>query len=508
MLPHKRPDRFTFPDFAGRPLAVPADPEAWECLNPSSQNKDILLLGVGPENPAALPFAQAAMARGSAVFWIEAPKLLAAYEKTPSFAPPPPEWIKIEKHDIARIAQRCRVFFHKAGLRLAPDFWMIPEGQARVAVMKKPPPQSARRRVWLPGNDRLLLWQELNAASAEMGFEVDSCEFPQGASQKLLWQNGCPDFILSINFRGLDADGRIFSMARAMEIPVAIWLVDNPWHLLSAIRLPWWQKAEIFITDPTFTAELQKYGAEHVNFLPLASAQHMWRAICQTHFAPPLFAGRSSFPDRERFFSGLKMPAPLEAEAQKMLLSGTAHPDFHWWQKKLQTKLWPGKEGRLPGYCADACSMLNRAKWLRQMPPDMTIVGDSGWQALLPGRGIQPPTDYYGRLPELYHASAATLNVTSWLLPGSLNQRHFDVWAAGGLLLGDNAPGLSIFPAELSEAIRLNKPEEFEDRLDFYQTRPNESMELRMAWREELQKRHLYRHRLETILDCLRIVRP
>lgn len=508
MNPPQRPKRFTLADFAGRPLTVPAEPDAWECLNPSNQSPDILLLGIGPENSATLPFIQEAEDCGGHVFWLESPELLAAYEKAPCFRQPPQEWTRIEARDVAKFSQNCRVFFHKVALRLAPEFWLLLEGEARLAVMKRLPGHSTGLKVWLPGNDKLLLWPELNAASAEMGIQVDAHEVKAGEDPSLVWQRGLPDFILSINFRGLDADGRIFSMARAMEIPVAIWLVDNPWHLLSAIRLPWWQKAEIFITDPTFIDGLQKYGAENVTFLPLACAQHMWRPIDNRAGEPPLFVGRSSFPSKERFFSGLKIPQNLEAEAKKLLLSENARPDFHWWQKKLQTRLWPGKEGRLPGYCADACSTLNRANWLRQTPARMRIIGDSGWQALLPDRSIQAPTDYYGSLPELYQTSMATLNVTSWLLPGSLNQRHFDVWAAGGLLLGDDIPGLDIFPEELTDAIRMKNPQDFVNRLAFYKDRPDKAMDLRIAWREELQKAHLYKHRLEKIMNRMKIVRP
>lgn len=506
MAQQGRPERRAMRDFAGRPLGLSTGPEAWECLNPESQSRDALLLGIGPGNVATLPFAASAIESGAQVFWLEAPELLAAWEGQPDFARPPEAWKQIGQVRVGELARACRAYFYKAGARLAPDFWLPLIGQVDAANLPRKIAQPKRPRVWLPGNDKLLLWPELRAACAELNFEVDARE--AGGKPAQLWPNGLPEFILSINFRGLDPEGRIFSLAQALGIPVAIWLVDNPWHLLSGVKLPWWKQAALFLTDPTFISGLEEYGAQNVNFLPLACARHMWRPLDKSAQGEPLFIGRSAFPGKERFFSGLKMPEKLAAEAAALPLGCPAPPDFHWWRKRLQVRLWPGLEGRLPGFCAEHCSMRNRAAWLEKMPRKLLVRGDDGWKALLPGREILPPVDYYGKVADLYQASPATLNVTSWLLPGSLNQRHFDVWAAGGFLLGDDVPGLNIFPRELADPIRLRGPEEFGEKLNYYSARPDEARDLRMAWRGELRARHLYRHRLERILSILGIARP
>ena len=64
-----------------------------------------------------------------------------------------------------------------------------------------------------------------------------------------------------------------------MGIPVALWFVDNPWHVLSGVRLPWWQHAHIYVTDASFVDGLKAQGAERVCHLPLAVAPHMWRDL-------------------------------------------------------------------------------------------------------------------------------------------------------------------------------------------------------------------------------------
>lgn len=132
-----------------------------------------------------------------------------------------------------------------------------------------------------------------------------------------------PALLLSVNLRGLDPDGRVFYFCRALGVPVALWFVDNPWHLLSALRLPWWREAALFVTDASFLPGLRAAGARQAFHLPLAAAQHMWQEVPEqighdserTGCASPLFVGRSAFPERDRFFAAARVPPALMAEA-------------------------------------------------------------------------------------------------------------------------------------------------------------------------------------------------
>ena len=113
--------------------------------------------------------------------------------------------------------------------------------------------------------------------------------------------------------------------------------------------------------------------------------------------------------------------------------------------------------------------------------------------------------DYYTDLPEFYRRAGAVLNVTSLLLPHSLSQRHFDVWAAGGLLLSDATPGLEIFSEALTRPITLHGPAEVPSRLAALRADPSQALELRRAWREPLRAGHTYAHRVARIREALDI---
>lgn len=558
----KRPLRLRLPDFSGRTVSLPDGPEAWVCRG---EGKAVLLLGLGPmlgeEGNAALPQHLPQLAGASGVFWLESPhitRIAQAWREhagLPPREPLPGGWREVSTEQAFHLAAQCRCCIYTPGVRIDPDFWGPLLGQVDAAhVLPQeflhPHPDcsrtgahgtgfysgpglkktaiSPRGPVLLPGNDSQLLHQELRASLVSCGFGPICEAVPQPAvgpgeahpagrdSFAARWQTflqaGKPALLLSVNLRGLDADGRIFQLCRALDIPVALWFVDNPWHVLSGVRLPWWKDAHIFATDARFVDSLRAEGARRAFHLPLAVAPHMWRDLdsAASKMEPPLFVGRSAFPEKERFFAAAGVPQILEAEAANILEASAGPedaPHFFWWRDKLGGTLWPGYDVRRPGLGAERCAQANRRRWLLAAGAGkgggVRVIGDEGWKALLPGVEILPPVDYYTALPGEYARAEAVLNVTSLLLPCSLSQRHFDVWASGGLLLSDATRGLDIFPPELTEPMRLRGPQDFMPRCAWFRAHPQAAVELRRAWRAHLREQHGYAQRIQSILEAL-----
>lgn len=510
--PAASPRRARLADFAGRPLSLPDAPAAWERLDGDAPRRDLLLLGLGPGSPQDLPFARAAVARGGTVFWVEEPETLRRLH--PEGFAPPPGWKSLPPR-ASEHPRDAAIFLYRPSLRLAPDFWGPLVGRLEAGALSPrltAAPHDAPA-VWLPGDDTRLLHRELRDALAETGFlPLEGCPAPgDGTSLPDIWGGRTPAFVLSVNLRGMDPEGRIFHCCRALDVPVALWFADNPWHILSATRLPWWREAALFVTDASFMDGLRAAGARHVHHLPLAVAPHMWRPLPDAAEAarlarlPPRFVGRAAFPGRERFFAAAHVPEDAMAEASALLARG-ARPDglahFHWWRERLGLRPWPGHAIRCAGLGAERCAQANRARWLAAaLPLGLRVTGDALWRALVPGCEPEPPVDYYGSLPGCYREAGAILNVTSLLLPHSLSQRHFDVWAAGGLLLSDATPGLGIFPRELAEPVTLHSPDELGPRLASLRADPAGARELRRAWREQLRAAHTYGHRIATIRE-------
>lgn len=492
-----RPERLQLADFAGRFVSLAEGPESWRRLKAGAKGK--LLLGLGPL-PGKAPIC-------GPLFWCEAPQTLNQLQSIKGPLVLPRDWQEIDATRIPSLGNDCEVWFYSANLKLAPDFWGPILAQIALANSQKPQP--APDFVWLPGNASQLLHNDLLAALANAGFHACQAMPAQPDIDALMdiWGGKSPAFALSVNFRGLDPEGRIFELCRELNIPLAIWLVDNPWNILSGISLPWWKQATLFTTDASFVQPLHDSGAKHTYFLPLAASEIMLDSPmpAQTDL-PPVFVGSSAFSERQKFFSGLTIePALYEKAVSK--LNGRQLPDFHWWQKQIMAKPWPGREIRAASLGCDECSTLRRAQWLREaMQSGLEVIGDAGWKRYLPAAILKPPVDYYSQLPLLYASSECVLNITSLLLPNSLNQRHFDVWAAGGFLFTDATPGLAIFPEELTAPVMIASAAEFRARRAWLEENPAAKRDLAASWRELIAKEHTYSNRLAEI--CARVNVP
>lgn len=482
------PTRARLPDFDGRTFSLPDNPESWLKLNAGASGEP-LVLGVGPLG--APPDLKGAFR------WLEESATLERLRRFADFVEPP-ENKKISPEQVETLARERPVFFYRPGLRLAPEFWSPLLALAEAVPWNR---GATGDLAWLPGDDERLLHRELRRALTARGFaRTETKTFAAVDEFARAFANGPPSFVLSVNFRGLDADGRIFRLCRRAGARVAVWLVDNPFHLLSAIKLPWWRDASLFVTDPTFIEPLRNCGARSVRYCPLGYAPHFRReSVAWSPDGAPTFVGRAAFPGRDAFF-GRAAPDPALIRLATDLLGRGEPPDYHWWAARVGQKLWPGLAARIPGKGADHFSALRRAAWIRAMGSPR-LIGDEGWRALLPNLPLSPPVDYYGSLPDVYASAGYTLNVASLLLPGSLSQRHFDVWAAGGLLVSDNTPGLDLFPRELTEPIRVARPEELPEKWAALRSRPARTRELIEAWREEIFSRHGYGQRIDLLLS-------
>lgn len=511
-----------------------------------------LLLGLGPD-PAALaaslpaitvsdgkpmrvtigPDAHlaAAMPEDAEIFYLECPAF--AEQAGPDWqAAIPANWTPVDQftpHPGAHI------IFYQGGLRLFPGFWA-----PVLAALALPAPGDLGRlrskTVFMPATKDKLLTRELASALAAEGYQVLS---PPGDGLAAMLKQGRPDLYLCVNFHGLDDYGQAFSLLERAEVPVAVWCVDNPFHALSGLKSPFWRKTHIFVTDDWYIPALKEHGAEHVHHLPLAASQGFFQARPDIPELAEklLFVGRSAFPGRDGFFAGLTPPAEVWSQALAMLRQGE-RPDFGWWRHRLGVgRLWPGKEVRLAGVGAEESGRVWRAMVLAEAARagDLVVYGDAAWGDLVRTWGaagnasgcaggfsqnahgirgtrdmagaslaLRPPVDYYGPLAGMYASARVTLGATSPLLPHGLTQRHFDVWAAGGLMVGDATPGLALFPTDLAEAVTFRKASDIPATLARLEADSALRNDLIQAWRSLIQGQHTYAQRIATILERLK----
>lgn len=362
-----------------------------------------------------------------------------------------------------------------------------------------------------------LVWRESAAAFLRLGHAVAAREeitahglaktFALPAARSGLAEH--PSLLFSVNCNGLDKHGDVYTECKRNSLPVAVWFVDNPWNILSSLRDDFWKEIFLFVTDPSFIPGLKEHGAKHVHFLPLAADPGIFtkKADMDEPQTPVIFVGRSEFPGKKRFFVGQSVPDDLLASAFAALKDGH-RPDFLWWLDKLYPEkpaLWPGSAARRASLGAEESSLAWRAACLEAAAgTGLTVYGDPGWERMLPkNAALRPPVDYYTALAALYAKAPFSLVTMSFLLPGACNQRHFDIWAAGGFALLDKAPGLAIFPGELTEPVTFTKPDEIPHLAARFTHSAAEKENLRGKWRATILAEHTYGQRMTALLRAV-----
>ena len=412
------------------------------------------------------------------------------------------------------------------------------------------PSAKSIQHIIIPGTGKELLRRELCRAFAAAGCRVSevSPTVPHDASPEYLTRlaellDGAPALLFSVNFQGLNplkAALELLERAGGPAAVAAVWCVDNPWNLLAGVRDPRWKALPLFVTDPSFIAPLREHGAERVFHLPLAAAPELFaqdpardaRFPAPEGLAPFVFVGRPAFPGKELFFAGQSVPKERMDEAGDMLSAGQ-RPDLNWWERALDCTpgaFWPGKKARQPALGAEEANLLWRGLCLRSaamagkqslgavgehglsavgaLLPDaagLDIFGGQEWLPYLPplvsaGARLHPPVDYYARLPGIYAKARFNICLTSLQLPKGLNQRHFDIWMAGGLCLTDATPGLDLFPQELTRPITFTRAQNI---AAVAEQADAQRAALIADWQSHLLAGHTYAHRVQTVLETI-----
>lgn len=505
----RRPARLRIVDELGRlrTLDFQLPVRLWE----GSPGSSPLILGLGPK-PDLLAACFAELYPSRIIKWLECPE----YEQQMPMAwhtAVPKQWCRLEPAEFRPEYETGDVWCYRPGLRLFSDFWGPVMSRLQLAQLRSGcPPPAVRRSVLLPGDEHSLLTRELEQAFWAENFTVvrlPPTEPTAGQAVIEFLKQGRPALFFSVNLRGLDPEGVSFRLLQAAGVPVAVWFVDNPWHILSSLRLPWWRHASLFTCDVSFIPSLQAHGACDVAYLPLAAwfepHSHLFtQPEALPSQTPLVFVGRSSFPDKSRFFSGCRVPEALRWQSTR---SGeSAPPHFGWWTNALHLKeFWPGRDIRTAGLGAEESSLARRTEWLSCAAAiGLTVYGDEGWRSLLPPETVlRPAVDYYTRLPSIYAAAPYSLNITSLLLPAGLTQRHFDVWMAGGFLLSDATPGLKLFPSELVTPVALRTSADIAERITEFERDPACKKDLAAAWAACIAKQHTYRCRIREVCERL-----
>lgn len=383
---------------------------------------------------------------------------------------------------------------------------------------------------------RYFLMGEVAGACARMGIEhhtitlendeMSSSDFITTLLKEVVEFH--PDAVLTLNHLGVDREGILTDLLARLELPLASWFVDNPHlvlHLYEGLASPW---LAIFTWDMDNIASLKEQGFTHVFHLPLGTDPDRFRPHPQS--APATWRSPVSFVGNSMIFKvGQRMQRTHFPAALLRGFKQVAHAFTLTTQRSVRDfvldtpelapaySALPDTEARL-GYetlLTWESTRQYRTDCVRRLldvksAPAPLIVGDSGWHIAF--RHEQKPwrwhdaLGYYDDLPRFYPLSDINFNTTSLQMKGAVNQRVFDVPAAGAFVLTDWRDQMDELFEPDTEIVCYHHPDEIPDLVRFYLAHPDARQRIATAGRQRVLACHTWDQRLRTLLDTMKSV--
>jgi spore maturation protein CgeB len=287
--------------------------------------------------------------------------------------------------------------------------------------------------------------------------------------------------------------------------------VDNPDFIIRAYPENVSEWVEVFVWDQHYVAGLKAMGFPHVTYLPLAADTRLFRPY--RHAPVDRFGNHAAafvgatwttrlHQQLARYAGRADMLGYVEAAALSFQWSdhyrarddlAEVFPEF----KEMPVSEQVDLEAAVL-WQASQWDRVERAGALSQT--GLKVFGDAAWAEFLPDPAAYGgPLSYHRELPAFYQCAAVNLNLTSLQMKNGLNQRVFDVPAAGAFLLTDDKAALwELFAPE--EVVTFRTIEEAREKMAFYQKYPGTRQQIATRARERVLAQHTYGHRLQVVV--------
>lgn len=329
-----------------------------------------------------------------------------------------------------------------------------------------------------------------------------------------------PDCAITLNHMGVDREGVLMDMLAKLRLPLASWFVDNPHlivHSYNKVVSPW---TTLFTWDEDNVRSLQALGFEHVRYLPLGTDTERFRPGLP---GPAEWRGDVSFVGNsmiQKVSGRLKhghFSKPL-LKAYKEIAAAFATSEERNvgpFIKAAYPAVWnaylelPDNEDRLAYETAitwQATRIYRNGCVEKLLPFKPLIVGDDAWRSEFRKWGasprLLPAISYYSQLPAFYSKSHVNFNCTSKQMKGSVNQRVFDVPAAGGFVLTDWRPQLANLFEE-DEMACFREESEIAELVRYFLDHPAERKKYVQKARKRVLAHHKWEDRVSAMLKAM-----
>lgn len=330
-----------------------------------------------------------------------------------------------------------------------------------------------------------------------------------------------PDFILTVNHLGFDREGIVTDFLTTLEIPFASWYVDSPMLIIKHYEKNLSPYCAIFLWDEDYIPDMKALGFPSVHYLPLGTDPVFFRPV---PFAQNLLASESN----EISFVGNSMVNPIKKKMERLNLKSDQKPMIEelglayarsscrnvseildrdpYRSHPLVQGMQNGKRVDFEALIMVQGTLYHRLEHIRKLEPFQPVIrGDDGWHTLLnePYK-IGPELLYYYNLNSFYNVSKINFNVTSTQMRNAVNQRVFDVPAAGRLLLTDFKKQLGGLFDVGREMVCYRDKDEIPDLAKFYLTHDAERERIAELGQKRVLAQHTYEHRVWEMCEIMR----
>jgi len=304
---------------------------------------------------------------------------------------------------------------------------------------------------------------------------------------------------------------------RAAGVPLALLFFDSPFGVA------WNQYREYlrelaafpdhyccFVWDRAYLEALRKQGLRHVFPIMLAADTSVFKPRTPVYRFNVSFAGRMGGLEELRAYRLRTASAHVNEFVDRLIerkVSSPGRPMLHLWAELANESFpdlapdWnrPGI-GELHLHIHREGSILLRRSLLASIRSAGLDLFGADWD--LPGAAVHDSLDYVGGLPALYADSRINLNISAPQLEYSVNNRVFDVAAAGGFLLTDYREDLGLVFPDFAR-ITYEDGRELDSKIAHYLVNPEERLRLAADMHDRVLTHHTYEDRVLLILQTL-----
>ena len=330
-----------------------------------------------------------------------------------------------------------------------------------------------------------------------------------------------PDFILTVNHLGFDREGIVTDLLTTLKVPFASWYVDSPMLIIKHYERNLSPYCAIFLWDADYIADMQALGFDKVHYLPLGTDPQVFKRI-------PLRENPLASQQNEVSFVGNSMVKPIQKKMDRLGLNQQNKPLIEelgrayarntcrnvsdvldqdpYKGDPLVNGMQNGKRVDFEALIMCQATLFHRFAHIQMLEPFRPVIrGDDGWYSLLNDSfQIGPELLYYYNLNAFYNVSKINFNITSTQMRNAVNQRVFDVPAAGKFLLTDYKKQLESLMNVGQEAICYRDKEEIPALVKFYLAHGSLREKIAGRGRKRVLAEHTYARRMAELCGWMR----